>query len=323
MRDDNSLSLQELNGFNKPCDLLSCPMKFNLLTFLTRSLPLLLLFPSLAWSNMEYAGDVSIGSNDNISSAVSTRDIFKDQFISANYNLGKLWVPTPGRSFLLRGHLGLQNFSGSDGLNRTAYGVSLGYTHRLGLGAYTPRINLSARADYRNFESSNRDGWLYRTSISLQKRFSPAWHGSIALSHEQRTADKDKADPYVTGISGNVFNQENIEYSASLEYTLANASVISLSYLFRDGEIDASTNPGSAFFRFSRAIANDKTLCGNCKNYVAYLIKAQTNTIMLDWNWALGRDSSVSLNLQRRIADTEGNNTYTTNIVQLRLNQRF
>lgn len=114
-----------------------------------------------------------------------------------------------------------------------------------------------------------------------------------------------------------------MEYSASLDYTLANASVITLSYLFRDGEIDASTNPGSVFFPFSRAIANDKNLCGNCKHYVAYLIKAQSSSIMLDWNWALGRDTSLSLNMQRRIADTEGNNTYSTNIFQLRLNQRF
>ena len=114
-----------------------------------------------------------------------------------------------------------------------------------------------------------------------------------------------------------------MEYAASLDYTLLNASVITLSYLFRDGEIDASTNPGSAFFPFSRAIANDKSLCGNCKNYVAYLVKAQSSTLMLDWNWALGRDSSLSLNMQRRIVDTEGNNTYTATIFQLRLNQRF
>ena len=182
---------------------------------------------------MEFAGDVSIGTNDNVSSAVSARDIFNDQFLSANYNLGKLWVPTSGRSFLLRGHLGLQNFSDSDGLNRTAYGACMAYAHRLGLGAYAPRINLSARADYRNYESNNRDGWLYRTSIGLQKRFSPAWHASVALTHEQRTADKDNAVAYVTGISGDVFNQENMEYSASLDHTLANASVITLSYLFR------------------------------------------------------------------------------------------
>ncbi len=307
---DKTFPEPQFNGNNSSCDLLSCLMKFNLLTCL---LPFLLLFPPLAWSNMEFAGDVSIGTNDNVSSAVSGRDIFNDQFLSANYNLGKLWVPTPGRSSLLRDHLGLQNFSDSDDLNIPLLATRLTWLH----------INMSARADYRDFESNNRDGWLFRTSIGLQKRFSPAWHGSVALTHEHRTADKDNAKSYVAGISGDVLNQENMEYSASLDYTLANASVITLSYLFRDGEIDASTNPGSAFFPFSRAIANDKNLCGNCKHYVAYLIKAQSSSIMLDWNWALGRDTSLSLKLQRRIADTEGNNTYSTNIFQLRLNQRF
>ena len=195
---DSTYGLKTLRGINRPCDLLSGLMKFNLLAW---ALALLTLFPSLAWSNMEYAGDVSIGSNDNIPSAVSARDIFNDQFISANYSLGKLWVPAPGRSLLLRGHLGLQNFSESDGLNRTAYGVSLSYSHRLGLRTLAPRINLSSRADYRNFKSSNRDGWLYRNSIGLQKRFSPAWHGSLALSHEQRTADKSNSPPPMSPVS--------------------------------------------------------------------------------------------------------------------------
>jgi hypothetical protein len=42
---------------------------------------------------MEFTGDASIDTNDNVSSAVSGRDILNDQFLSANYNLDKLWVP--------------------------------------------------------------------------------------------------------------------------------------------------------------------------------------------------------------------------------------
>ena len=110
---DKTFPEPQFNGINSSCDLLSCLMKFNLLTCL---LPFLLLFPPLAWSNMEFTGDASIDTNDNVSSAVSGRDILNDQFLSANYNLDKL-CPPPVRSFLLRDHLGLQNFSDSDGLN--------------------------------------------------------------------------------------------------------------------------------------------------------------------------------------------------------------
>jgi hypothetical protein len=83
-------SRTQFNGIKSFCNLLSCLMKFNLHTCL---LPFLLLFPPLAWSNMEFTGDASIDTNDNVSSAVSGRIILNDQFLSANYNLDKLWVP--------------------------------------------------------------------------------------------------------------------------------------------------------------------------------------------------------------------------------------
>ena len=99
--------------------------------------------------------------------------------------------------------------------------------------------------------------------------------------------------------------------------------MISARYTYRDGEIDASTNPGSAFFPFSKAIAQDHQLCDSCQNYVVYLVDATSHGFVIDWNWPLGNDSSVSTSIERRIADTDGNNTYTTNILQIKLNQRF
>jgi hypothetical protein len=80
---------------------------------------------------MEFAGDASIDTNDNVSSAVSGCDFLNDQFLSANYNLGKLWVPTPVRSFLPRDHLGQQNFSDSDGLNIPLLATRLTWLHVL------------------------------------------------------------------------------------------------------------------------------------------------------------------------------------------------
>jgi len=125
---DKTFPERQFNDINSSCDSPSCLMKFNLHTCL---LPFLLLFPPLAWANMEFAGDASIGTNDNVSSAVSGCDFLNDQFLSANYNLGKLWVPTPVRSFLPRDHLGQQNFSDSDGLNIPLLATRLTWLHVL------------------------------------------------------------------------------------------------------------------------------------------------------------------------------------------------
>ena len=137
---------------------------------LMKFIPLLalLLFPPLCVANVEIDGDLGIGTNDNISNAVSERDIFDDRFMSANLNIAKLWVPATGKSILLGGHLGLEKFNHSTGLDRRSVGSSLSYIHRMGMGAYVPRFSASIRADYRDYGADSRDGWLYRASIGLE-----------------------------------------------------------------------------------------------------------------------------------------------------------
>lgn len=282
-----------------------------------------LLLANLVFANMEYDGNVSVGFNDNIPKAVNDGDIFDDSFIAANFNAGKLWVPAVGKSLFLSGHLGTEKFNDSEGLDRVSYGASLAYIQRLGLGAYAPRINVSFRADRRDFDTDMRDGWLYRTSITLEKRFLPELLAAATLTREKRSADANKAIPYSPQASGNVFNQNNNELALRLEYTLQNNSVISARYRYRNGEIDASTNPGSEFFSSSKAIAQDHNICTSCNTYVVYLVDANIHSFMIDWNWALGKDTSVSTNIERRVADVDGGVTYTGNLYRVQLNRRF
>lgn len=267
--------------------------------------------------------NVSYGFKDNISNAVSSRDIFEDQFIAANLNIGKLWVPYTGKSVVPGGHLGTENFNDTYGLDRYSYGALLTYIQRLGLGAYTPRLGIGFSADKRDFQTNSRDGWLYRTNIGLEKRFLPQLHAKLELTAERRAADASKAVPYSDLAPGDVFNQSNNELAASMDYTLENNSVISVRYFYRDGEVDASTNPGSEFFGFSKAIAKDFQLCDSCGQYAVYLIDASSHSFMLDWNWALGKDTSISANYERRVANANGGITYTGNSFIVQLDRRL
>ncbi len=193
----------------------------------------------------------------------------------------------------------------------------------MGLGAYTPRISAGFRADRRNFKSDSRDGWLYRANIGIERRFTPQLQAKLTFTSERRTANTNKALPYFNLAPGDVFNQNNNELALNLDYTLENTSMISLRYLYRDGEVDASTNPGSEFFGFSKAITFDSQLCKQCGQYVAYLIDASTHSFMIDWNWALGKDSSVSAKYERRIAHANGGITYSGNVFGVQLNRRL
>jgi len=189
--------------------------------------------------------------------------------------------------------------------------------------APTPLDSALPRADNRDFKSDNRDGWLYLSSFSLEKRFLPELIATATLSREIRTAEKNRSTPYTTRYSGDAFNQENNEFSTNLDYTLESGSVVSLRYRYRDGELDASTNPGSAFFGFSKAIGQDHGICTTCGGYVVYLINGSVQSLSVDWNWALGKDMSVSANAERRTADVDGNVSYTGNIFKVQLNRRF
>ena len=277
--------------------------------------------PSLA--NFELAGSAALSYDDNVSNATANRDIFSDFYLGAELNFRKLWTPAVGKSLLLSGHFSTRQYEESTGLNQVALGVSADYIHRLGLGAYAPRIGHSLRMDDRNFQTDMRDGRLYRATLTLEKRFLPEFHALIAVSRERRTADENKATPYYPLAGGNIFNQENLEAVISADYTLPDNSTITARYMWRNGEVDASTMPGSSFFLYSREIAFDYEICRECGNYVAYLIDAHTHSLQLEWSWELQRDTSLGLSLQRRLAHAAGNNTYTGNLTSLQLNHRF
>lgn len=283
----------------------------------------LLLIPAAVSANMDYSGNASYTYNDNISNAINDRDIFSDHAVEINFNGGKLWLPAVGKSIYLQGNLGAVKHSDAEGLDEYSYGANLSYIQRLGLGAYAPRIGLSLSASKRDFETDMRDGWLYRASVTLEKRFTPALHASATLTREKRTADADKTQSYYAQIPSDVFNQDNNELSAAIDYTLENNSVLTARYLFRDGEISASTNPASNFFFYTSAVAQDYEICDACEDYVAYLVDARIHSLLLDWNWALGNDTSVSTGYERRIARTRGDNTYTSHIFRIQLNRRF
>lgn len=276
-----------------------------------------------ARANLELDGNVSYGYNDNMSNAVSSRDIFEDSFITANFNAGKLWVPAVGKSILLSAHLGTEMYNDSTGLDRYSYGVSLAYIQKLGLGAYTPRISATLRADYRDFDTRMRNGMLYRASLGLEKRFTPELITGVTVTREFRTAEEDRVVPYFALAPHDVFNQNNTELEAFARYTLVNNSVLSARYLFRHGETDASTNPASAFFNVAKAIGQDYRICKACGTYVVYRVDANVHTLQLDWNWALGRDTSASAGYERRVADADGGITYTGNVFRIQLNRRF
>lgn len=44
---------------------------------------------------------------------------------------------------------------------------------------------------------------------------------------------------------------------------------------------------------------------------------------MLDWNWALGKDTSIRANYERRVANANGGFTYTGNNFTVQLNRRL
>ena len=290
--------------------------------FLLTLLPLLPC-STYVFGNMEYSGDVSVGYNNNVANAISEFDIIEDEFAEANFNISKLWLPAVGKSIVLSGHLGTEQYQDSEGLSRYHYGASASYIHRLGLGAYAPRFSISLRGDKRDFETDTRDGWLYRGSFSLEKRFLPELHASITITREIRTADDNLTVPYFALAPSDVFSQQNTELTASVDYTLENGSVLTARYLYRDGEVDASTHPASDFFFISKAIAQDYEVCKTCGEYVVYKADASVQSIMLDWNFELGRDTSLSANIERRIADAEGGVTYTGSIFRVQLNRRF
>lgn len=279
-----------------------------------------LLLPATLHANVISDGNVSVSHNNNLGNSVSSGESIDDTLLSADFGLGRLFVPQPGRSFVISVNAGLQQFARNSGLNHARLGGAVDYQHRLGLGAYAPAIGFSLSADYLAHRRSVRDGWKYQASLNTSRRFTPALRLLGDISHTVRQADGDRARLWGMARSADVFSQEHTSIGIEVEYALTDNALLIVDYRLGQGDLESTSRPGSMMGQPYRAAAWDPAYG---EDYISYRTRGSSHNLGVEWNQAIGRDSSLGVWFQHYIGRASGGYSYHGNTLGVGLTTRF
>lgn len=229
-------------------------------------------------------------------------------------------MTSPGNRLSIGGEIGARQYRHTQGLESANLGVGLAYSHRAGLGPYGPRFNVGASINRFEFSDNSRDSWVSQLSAEFARRLSPAWQLNMGINARERRAGSHERLAYKPDSRTDVYDQSSREFNARLEYTLLNANAVRIGYRFRDGDIDASSPPSSGLLPLSKAIAFDP---GIKREYVAYLLEARTQGLLLEWSIPLATDTGLTLGYERLISRVALGNKYFNYNLRAELNLRF
>tara|TARA_R110002072_G_scaffold136124_3_gene278334 strand:+ start:42625 stop:43485 length:861 start_codon:yes stop_codon:yes gene_type:complete len=279
-----------------------------------------LLLPVALQADTESSLTLSLRHHSNIPNAPDSANRLGDRLFSADYQRTRIFVTEPGAWFSLGLAAGVTALQHTTGMNHIQAGVTAGYSRRLGLGAYAPRLFVDTRLMREHWDGSVRSRWSGQIETTLTKRLSPAWMLSGSLAVHRQDASRRYALQPNPAFDVDVFDQRRHQLVLRADHVLENGQAISMQYRYLDGDLDASARPGTPLLNVTDAIVRDN---GINKGYLAYRIDARSHELGVQWNTPLGDNSSVSLGAGQQRASAARGLRYRSNIVHIDYHVRF
>jgi hypothetical protein len=248
----------------------------------------------------------------NLSHGQLQRDIKSDTALEVAASAGEHFALGDYSGLSITGNAKSAAYDRYGGLNHLDLGAAAALRSKLGLGAAAPWWRVAATATRLDYRNDVRDGWLYTLGSGAGMRVGEKWNIRGDYTYERRTADQDRG--IARGISGAVFNQKSHSVQLNADYAFSAATSISAGYMWRIGDVAATTLRNFTIFSASTAIAADPAFGADT---IAYKLRAVTHVLSIGVSQALNARSSLNFGLERQISHGTGNNDYYNNIVRL------
>lgn len=267
-------------------------------------------------------GEVSLIADDNVSRADRTRDIVEDE--SALVNVALAWHRKlrPNLATTLRGFVETEQFDTVDTLNRASAGAQfmLRWQPHRGYTATIYQVSLASQLD--DYDVDQRDSTVYTVQTFATRRLSDRITASLGLEGMVRDSD------------GTVFDQRQARLFLNGDYRLGENWSAYGTYSFIKGDTFSSAqfsfcngalaNDIYPLVAYSEAVESDEAFNRSfCGNWLAYRLEADTQSLTLGLNRALGHRYSLDLSAQQVRVEAEGDNYYRRTLLRAGLLARF
>jgi len=274
----------------------------------------LLSFPACAenWIDIEPA----LAAYDNLTRAQQHDDRRADQALALHV--------TGARAFVLSGFdtvdvaldARTEAFRRYRGLDVLAFGASVGYRHKFGLGVDVPWIMTSAHGAHDAYRDNTRDGNRLTFTAEVGRRLSERWNGTLGVTLDRRYGKFDPT-PEVPGYSARVFDLQGASAHIRLGYAPTERLLVGLQLTARRGDVESTAQQGRAIFLASDAIAHDPAF--NDPALYAYRLRATTYGTLATASLALGGQASLNIAYVDNLAHAAYSLAYTDRALMLSL----
>jgi hypothetical protein len=197
------------------------------------------------------------------------------------------------------------------GLDHVSFGLTAAFRSKLGLGAGAPWVRVAASGARLQYRADVRDGWAYRVTAGVGKRFGERWELRADYAFDGRTAEYER--PVSTRLPADVFDQQAHTLSVRADVQATTILVLFGGYAFRIGDVASTTLRNPEIFAASSAVVADPAFGSNT---FAYKIDAVTHILSAGLSLALGARWSFNVGYEHQIGLGDGGIDYRNNVVR-------
>lgn len=266
--------------------------------------------------------DVAGIHDSNVSRAERERDIVNDSSVVAN--VGLAWSHQLGykSAMTLRGFVEAERFGEIHPLNRDTAGLQAIYRFQTRLGYTAPVYQLSISGQSDDYGVHQRNSDVVNVQAFATKRITDRITLTYGMDAQQRESN------------GQVFDTRQIRGFANADYAWNQDLSTYAAYSYIDGDTLSSaqfsfcngTGASDIFglIKASDAVEFDEALNDTfCGNWLAYRLKAKTQTGTLGINRAINHSLSLDASVQHIDVLAEGDNHYKRMLVRAGILARF
>jgi len=247
---------------------------------------------------------------DNLSFASMGRDIKGAAVLATSATAGVATYLSDRHVVSLTGDVVGDLHERYSGLDHVSLGMTAAFRSKLGLGAAAPWVRVAASGARLQYRADVRDGWYYRVTAGIGKRFGARWELRADYAFDGRTADHERA--VTPRLPADVFDQQAHTLSARADFQVAPALLLFGGYALRLGDIASTTQRNAEIFAASSAVVADPAFGSNT---FAYKIDATTHILSAGLSLALGARWSFNVGYQHQIGLGDGGIDYHNNVV--------
>ena len=281
-------------------------------------------------ANEFYQLGLNLGNEDNLPRGFDSVHQLDANFMQANLSAGNFFQLGLNDSLSVSGNLEGTRYDELKGFDNYSIGVSADYGHKLGFGAFAPRLGVNFSASRQFFQGEARDYDVYSIELSYSRRISAGLMLAGGVDFNWSLTDDLPEDPRVTafGYDSDIrLPYELFDYDAkslfvSGEYAFESGFLLGLGFRRILGATVASTpKPTQKVYKFSDAFYSDPAFAS--RNWFAYQLDANTDEWSLSGSWALGIDSSLNLGVTWNESAVPANRSYANTIITFGLLHNF